>query len=207
MSRWWTIQIPTDFNDVSEKANAEPALAEMLESRRKLGSAAMHLYKPSQGGSLMVIEQINTKYSAVSKGELERREETERASNGSVGKEIDYRVDVTTHLVVGTQKAMAGEILSVQKRWMGVATDDSTRTLEVMCTAREDVCQSVMGTVVVDEAQFRRLDSLKPITGTDVGSFVALGFAAVGFLGVAVVMFRRRKRLPVPTTTEASPEA
>lgn len=205
MPRWWSISLPPDFKDVSLEASKSPQVIAMLESRQRVGEATMQVYRSSEGVVLFVVDHTNTKYPAVSKGELERREETERASNASEGHEISYRQNETHHLVVGTQKATVGQTMTLQKRWTGIATDDSMRALMVLCTGPEHTCESLVGTVVVDESGFQALSALHPVTGEDLASMLALGAAGIGLLGAFFVMFRRRRRTAATASTPASP--
>jgi hypothetical protein len=195
MARWWSVAVPADYKDVSERARQAPEVVAGLQSRRDVGAVIELTMYVNPLNHKLVITDTSYKELVKTRRELDVFEDAERQSSKIPGKETSYQPAHTQRLVVATQKITNADATTVShKRWTGVATDGSTRSLDVGCIGPDEVCEPILSAVVVDESQFRTRESLVPVTATDIGEMIALGLFGVGILGVLVTVILKRRR-------------
>ena len=194
----WTLSpLPAGWDDVTEEAMKDPAMAAQREKIIKAGGTFEATMYAGETDALLVVRSVfggGTSTMAALNAFLDgvRRRETQNAQ------ERDFRVDRTPTMLVSTQRLdRRGTQPATTKNFAGFNTNDELRTIALFCYGEDAACDAVLSKVTVESVGMQPLAELdanqKKLTPYRIGWIVG----SVGTLiFVLVALWKRRPRAP-----------
>jgi len=193
----WTLPpLPADWKDITEEAMKDPAMEAQRQTILKAGGTFEGKMYAGDNGGILVFTSGFTGASAVVE-ELNAFMNGARNSALKSSKELEWKVDPTPTMLVGTQRRDQNGQAITAKMYVGFTDGDDLRAVSFICYGEDAVCAPLLAKVTVDTAGLQQLSELdankKKLTPRRIGWLV--GGLATGIF-ILAALWKRRPRVP-----------
>lgn len=191
----WSLKLGPEWSDITaETLQAPSVVAFEKQITSKGGTFAAKAYQNEQSGVGLFI--VTSDIPDIES--LEGRQVFEHAAQNRGAQdhiELGYSEEKGAVLFRSTQRVKAGDILGLTRRITGFLKSGRLRVISANCFGETPACLALVDAIVVDEAPYKKLDSIPAKSGQMTRWLAAGVFAAVVvvMLVAAFVIMRRRR--------------
>ena len=191
----WSLQLGPEWSDITTETLQAPSIvAFQKQITGKGGTFEAKAFQNNETGLglFIVTSDIPDIDSLVARQVFEHAAQNRGAQNQI---ELGYSEEHSAVLFRSTQRVKAGEVLGVTRRITGVLKTGRLRVISANCFGETPACLKMLDAIVVDEAPYKKLDSIPQKSGQMPRWLAAGVFAAVVvvMLVAAFVIMRRRR--------------
>lgn len=191
----WSLQLDASWSDITTETLQAPSVVSFQNQITSKGGtfAAKAFDNAETGLGLFIVTSDIPDIDSLEARQVFEHAAQNRGAQNQI--ELGYSEEQSATLFRSTQRVKAGEITGVTRRITGFLKTGRLRVISANCFGETPACIKLLDAIVVDEAPYKKLDSI-PEKSSQLTRWLAAGvFAAVVvvLLVAAFVIMRRRR--------------